>query len=64
MRFQEIKAFLLFQVKFRRKKLKIILTITPIFNFQINIELYASYFYTAMWAHFDRDDVALSNVAK
>ncbi|PAV61759.1 hypothetical protein WR25_15822 [Diploscapter pachys] len=32
-------------------------------NKQINIELYASYFYTAMWAHFDRDDVALSNVA-
>ena len=32
-------------------------------NAQINMEFTAMYAYTAMAAHFDRDDVALSNVA-
>lgn len=31
---------------------------------QVNIELYASYVYLSMSAYFDRDDVALHNVAK
>ncbi|CAL2043323.1 unnamed protein product [Caenorhabditis brenneri] len=33
-------------------------------NKQINVELYASYVYLSMSAHFDRDDVALSHIAK
>ncbi|CAI2357721.1 unnamed protein product [Caenorhabditis sp. 36 PRJEB53466] len=33
-------------------------------NQQINTELTASYVYLSMWAHFERDDVALANVAK
>jgi ferritin heavy chain len=33
-------------------------------NKQINIELYASYVYLSMSYYFDRDDVALPNVAK
>ncbi|GMT01282.1 hypothetical protein PENTCL1PPCAC_23456, partial [Pristionchus entomophagus] len=33
-------------------------------NKQVNIELYASYVYLSMAAYFDRDDVALHNVAK
>ncbi|CAI4226697.1 unnamed protein product [Auanema sp. JU1783] len=33
-------------------------------NKQINIELYASYVYLSMACHFDRDDVALTNIAK
>uniref|UniRef100_A0A8R1DS85 Ferritin n=1 Tax=Caenorhabditis japonica TaxID=281687 RepID=A0A8R1DS85_CAEJA len=33
-------------------------------NKQINIELYASYVYLSMSSHFDRDDVALPNIAK
>ncbi|CAI2355202.1 unnamed protein product [Caenorhabditis sp. 36 PRJEB53466] len=32
-------------------------------NKQINIELYASYVYLSMHAYFDRDDVALANIA-
>lgn len=32
--------------------------------FQINIELYASYVYLSMSFYFDRDDVALPNIAK
>lgn len=31
---------------------------------EVNIELYASYVYLSMSAYFDRDDVALHNVAK
>ncbi|GMT29131.1 hypothetical protein PFISCL1PPCAC_28956, partial [Pristionchus fissidentatus] len=33
-------------------------------NKQVNIELYASYVYLSMSAYFDRDDVALPNIAK
>ncbi|KAI6171496.1 Ferritin [Aphelenchoides bicaudatus] len=33
-------------------------------NKQINIELYASYVYLSMSYYFDRDDVALHNIAK
>ncbi|WKX88036.1 hypothetical protein Q1695_008001 [Nippostrongylus brasiliensis] len=33
-------------------------------NKQINIELYASYVYLSMSMHFERDDVALKNIAK
>uniref|UniRef100_A0A914NZP2 Ferritin n=1 Tax=Panagrolaimus davidi TaxID=227884 RepID=A0A914NZP2_9BILA len=33
-------------------------------NKQINIELYASYVYLSMSYYFDRDDVALENIAK
>ncbi|TRY78395.1 hypothetical protein TCAL_08981 [Tigriopus californicus] len=33
-------------------------------NKQINMELYASYTYTAMYAYFSRDDVALHGFAK
>ncbi|KAE9550831.1 hypothetical protein FO519_005959 [Halicephalobus sp. NKZ332] len=33
-------------------------------NKQINIELYASYVYLSMSYHFDRDDIALPNIAK
>lgn len=33
-------------------------------NKQINIELYASYVYLSMSCYFDRDDVALNNVAE
>ncbi|VDL79491.1 unnamed protein product [Nippostrongylus brasiliensis] len=33
-------------------------------NKQINIELYASYVYLSMSVHFERDDIALKNVAK
>ena len=33
-------------------------------NKQINIELYASYVYLSMSAYFERDDVALHNIAK
>lgn len=33
-------------------------------NKQINIELYASYVYLSMSYYFDRDDVALPNIAK
>ena len=33
-------------------------------NKQINIELYASYVYLSMSYYFDRDDVALGNIAK
>ncbi|UMM12725.1 hypothetical protein L5515_001359 [Caenorhabditis briggsae] len=33
-------------------------------NKQINIELYASYVYLSMSFYFDRDDVALPNIAK
>ncbi|KAB1728176.1 hypothetical protein FNE60_29960, partial [Klebsiella pneumoniae] len=33
-------------------------------NKQINMELYASYVYLAMYAYFDRDDVALPGFAK
>lgn len=34
------------------------------FIFQISIELYASYVYLSMSYYFDRDDVALPNIAK
>jgi ferritin heavy chain len=33
-------------------------------NKQVNIELYASYVYLSMSYYFDRDDVALPNIAK
>ncbi|XP_038259602.1 ferritin heavy chain-like [Dermochelys coriacea] len=33
-------------------------------NYQINLELYASYVYLSMSFYFDRDDVALKNFAK
>lgn len=33
-------------------------------NKQINMELYASYTYQAMYFHFSRDDVALKNIAE
>ncbi|GMR45834.1 hypothetical protein PMAYCL1PPCAC_16029 [Pristionchus mayeri] len=33
-------------------------------NKQVNIELYASYVYLSMAAYFDRDDVALHNIAE
>jgi len=33
-------------------------------NKQINMELFASYVYTSMWAYYERDDVALFGIAK
>merc|ERR1712126_65354 len=33
-------------------------------NKQINMELFASYVYTSMWAYYERDDVALFGMAK
>jgi len=33
-------------------------------NKQINMELFASYAYTSMWAYYERDDVALFGMAK
>jgi len=33
-------------------------------NKHINMELYASYVYTSMWAYYERDDVALLGMAK